>query len=319
MGSADGIIRQIEDSEKSSLYKLADSYSNSLAPLIQYLIHLLNSSGNSALQIEDLFKDSLGYFQLKNEQEKDKFIGVCKAIYLHLQQKFGKGLLIYADKTGFSVPSVLEIMRRENKSNPAISSSESWEPDNLFNFSSGFLTEKIKVIARLKETQLGTDSKANDFNEEAVARVLIGWVKGEKLFDVSAYHPTFAKNADEADRINAFIKYINSARFKASWGLSALEGIVNASENDIKENSFIPSLVYFGVDTQDALLMRMAGIPRRLAKTMANVIDKKESLSLSQLRTRIKGLTNNDWDACVPSDSRLSGSEWKRISEILVK
>jgi len=320
MSNADEIINLIETSEKTPIFKLAETYENSLAPLIQYLIHLLNSSGNNSyVEIEDLFKDSLGYFQLESIEQKNKFIAVCQSIYLHLNTKFNKGTLIYADKTGFSVPSVLEIMKTENKNNPSIASVESWDPLNLFNFESGFLTEKIKVIAKLKETNLGTPSKINVFNEEAVARVLIGWVKGERLFDVSSYHPTFETNKNEADRINEFIKYINSARFKASWGLSALEGIVNASENDIKENSYVPSLVYFGVDSKDSLMMRMAGIPRRLAKSLSQIIEKDETISLTKLRNRINGLTNNEWDSVIPSDSILSGMEWKRISEILVK
>jgi hypothetical protein len=30
-------------------------------------------------------------------------------------------------------------------------------------------------------------------------------------------------------------------------------------------------------------------------------------------------LSNSDWDGLKPSDSSLSGMEWKRISEILIK
>ncbi|HCE46770.1 MAG TPA: hypothetical protein DET40_24750 [Lentisphaeria bacterium] len=316
---ADQIINTIENSPKNAVSSLSEKYRESLAPLIQYLIHLLNTSGNgSYIEIEDLFKDSLGYYQIQSKDQKDKFIEICRRIYLLLQKNFQKGWLVYADKTGFSVPSVLEIMRSENRKNPSIASPESWEPQNLFNPDSGFLSEKIKVIARLRETQLGTDSRKNEFNPEAVARVLIGWVKGEQLFDISSSHPAFA-NKDDADRINDFVKYINSARFKASWGLGALEGIINASESDIKENSYIPSFVYFGVDTKEALLMRMAGIPRRLAKPMSQIISNEKSISLSQIRKRINGLTGNDWDSIAPKDSKLSGQEWKRISEIMVK
>jgi hypothetical protein len=33
----------------------------------------------------------------------------------------------------------------------------------------------------------------------------------------------------------------------------------------------------------------------------------------------VKNLTNADWDTLKPSNSKLDGMEWKRISEILVK
>lgn len=318
MINADDIIETL-GSEESQIFKLAYRYSNSLEPLVQYLIHVLNQSGNeSILEISDLFKDSLGYYQLETS-DKQKFIEICKMIYLELQQKFNPGTLGFADKTGFSVPSVLEIMKEENRNNPSISSAESWEADNLFNFETDYLKEKIKVIAKLKETGLGTDSHSNSFNEEAVAKVLISWVKGDQLFAVSSHHPTFNNNGDAGDRINAFVKYINNARFKASWGLGALEGIVNSANDELKENSYIPSMVYYGVDTEEALLMRMAGVPRRLAKSISKIIPKNETLSLTQIRARINGLTTKEWNSVVPKGSGLTGQEWKKLSEILVR
>lgn len=318
MINADSILTTLSESE-DQVFKLANKYANSLEPLVQYLIHVLNHSGNeSAIEISDLFKDSLGYYQL-GTIDKGKFIEICRLIYLQLQDRINPGALGFADKTGFSVPSVLEIMKAENRANPAIASPESWEAQNIFNYNTNYLEEKIKVIAKLKETGLGTDSRSNAFNEEAVAKVLISWVKGDQLFDVSAHHPTFANNADSADRINSFVKYINSARFKASWGLGALEGIVNSSNDELKETSYIPSMVYYGVDTEDALLMRMAGVPRRLAKSLSKILPKDQTLSLTQIRAKINDLSNAEWNAMVPSGSTLSGQDWKKLSSILVK
>lgn len=316
---ADKILETFDTAVSSPIKELAFKYPDSIAPLIQYIIHLLNSSGEeSYLEIEDLFKDSLGYFQISDSNQKEKFIQVCSKIFTHLQNKYKKGTLVFADKTGFSVPSVLEIMKQENKTNPSIASDESWLPSNLFNNQNNFLAEKIKVIAKLKETQLGTDSSTRPFNEHAVAAVLIGWVKGEQLYQISNYHPTFSTASDESDRINNFIRYINSARFKASWGLGALEGIVRASGEELKENSHVPSLVYYGVDSKEALILRMTGVPRRIAKSLVPILD-GEKKTLSQLRNRIKGLTLSDWDGLTPSTSSLTGAEWKRIAEILVK
>jgi hypothetical protein len=315
---ADDIINLLENSERSAINTLSYRYPDSLAPLIQYLIHLINISKNDDyLEIEDLFKDSFGYHLLENN-DRSSFINVCKSIYYHLKAKYKPGILVYADKTGFSVPSVLSIMR-ENSENPQIATPESWDTTNLFSFNNNYLADKISVIAQLKETGLGTDSTNKPFNPYAVAQVLKGWVKGESLFDVSGYHPAFSNNDNEADRINKFIKYINNARFKASWGLSALEGIINASDEDIQENSYIPSLVYFGVESKEALLMRMAGVPRRIAQPLSGILKKDELPTMTQVRKRINNLPNSEWDNLVPKGSNLSGQEWKLISEILVK
>lgn len=318
MINSDSILNTLSTTD-DQVFKLANRYSDSLEPLVHYLIHLLSQTGKqSILEIGDLFKDSLGYYQLDSEK-KQKFIEICKLIYIQLQERVRPGALSFADKTGFSVPSVLEIMKTENRNNPSISSPESWEATNLFNSKNDYLKEKIKVIAKLKETELGTDSKSNVFNEAAVAKVLISWVKGDQLFDVSSQHPTFAKMEDPYERINDFVKYINSARFKASWGLGALEGIVNSTNNELKENSYIPSMIYYGVDTQEALLMRMAGVPRRLAKPLSKIFSSEKTSTLSQLRERISNLSDSEWNRITPKESSLSGSEWKKLSEILVK
>ncbi|MFC3355513.1 DEAD/DEAH box helicase [Sphingobacterium zeae] len=317
MINSDHILSSLSESD-DQVFKLANRYSESLEPLVQYLIHLLSHSGNSSvLEIGDLFKDSLGYYQLDTDGKK-KFIEICKLIYLQLQERIAPGTLGFADKTGFSVPSVLEIMKKENKSNPAISSPESWEVDNIFNFETDYLKEKIKVIAKLKETELGTDSSSNVFNEEAVANVLIAWVKGEQIFKISDYHPTFSNKSNESERLNDFIKYINNVRFKASWGLGALEGIVNSSGEQLSENSYISSMIYYGVDTENALLMRMIGVPRRLAKPLSEIVKSQKQQTLNELRQEINNLTDLDWKNIAPQGTLLSAIEWKKIAEILL-
>lgn len=47
-------------------------------------------------------------------------------------------------------------------------------------------------------------------------------------------------------------------------GLSALEGIVKGNQDEIQD-SYIPSLVYYGVDSEKPLALRMLGIPRSLS------------------------------------------------------
>lgn len=79
-------------------------YTDAFSPIFQYFVHLLNVSNNElAVDIDDLFKDSLVYFMLDNEQQRNKFIDLCKQIYLTIQARYANniGVLKYADKTGF--------------------------------------------------------------------------------------------------------------------------------------------------------------------------------------------------------------------------
>lgn len=307
----------------ASLNNLIDDYYNSLAPLVQYFVHLLTISEqkNYVTEIEDLFKDTYEYYQLDTQQKKDKFILVCREIYNRLQSKFkdNKGILSFADKTGFSVPSVLTVMSQK-KSNPQISDLESWKPEYIFNYENiDKLTEKVKVVAALKETKIGTESTLAPFEPKYIAEILISWVKGSKFDVLSKIHPTFSNEEDFDKRINEFVRKMHDIRFKASWGLSALEGIVKGNEKEIKD-SFIPSLIYYGVDNEKSLVLRMIGIPRLLSFSMSKMLNKPlNSYSFKDIRKMVKSLNYSDWDSMKPNNSKLSGEEWKRISEILIR
>jgi superfamily II DNA/RNA helicase len=307
------------------LSELFRDYSNSLSPLIQYFVHLLTVGENEYFvsEIEDLFKDSLEYYLLDTSEKKEKFISICKAIYLHIQSKYqDKGVLSFADKTGFSVPSVLRVMSAASQ-NAEIKDLSTWSKEQLFNIqNTGNLAEKIRIIAALRETNLGVDDHLAPFNAELYAKIIIDWVKGQKLGNISDLHPAYnTQGRDEKEserRMTDFVKKMNDIRFKASWGLSALEGIVRGNE-DIKD-SHIPSLVYFGVDNEKALAFRMIGAPRALSFSLQNILDNNlKQYSYKSLRNIVNGLTNSDWDGLKPLNSSLSGMEWKRIAEILVK
>lgn len=318
--NADKIISNAEEDRMISLFK---EHGEALAPLIQYFVHLISTGGHEtyASEIEDLFKDSFEYYLLESYDDKEKFIQVCKAIYLHLQRKYGsqRGLLSFADKTGFSVPSVLKVMEKK-VSNASIRDMESWQPENLFDRNNpDNLADKIKVIAALRETRIGTDSDKAPFNPEIIAKILINWVKGATMDTMSKIHPYYGAMSDDNERINDFVQKMNEIRFKSSWGLSALEGIIKGNEDTIKD-TYVPSFAYYGVDNEKSLALRMVGVPRLLSGSLSQIIDKDiSSYSFNGLRKMIKGLQNSDWDNLKPSDSALTGQEWKSITEILIK
>lgn len=321
--NADNISQRLSRTN-SSILSLIDLYYSSVGPLVQYFVHLITTGEdrNYSSHIEDLFKDSLEYYTLDTVENRSKFIKVCREIFNKIQERYKdqRGLLAFADKTGFSIPSVLEVMRQKS-SNEMISDIDGWSPKEMFDKNKiNNLTEKIKVIAALKETQIGTESDQSEFNPELIAQILISWVKGEKLFDISNQHPYYQNIEDPNERINEFVRKINDVRFKASWGLSALEGIVKGKDDNVDiKDSYIPSLVYYGVDTEQSLILRMIGVPRGLSFSMSRIIDKPiNTYSFQSLRKMVKSLSNSDWDSLRPSNSNLSGVEWKRISEILV-
>lgn len=299
---------------------LSSKYPDSFGPLFQYFVHLLNVAENDyAADVEDLFKDTLVY-NLLSERDKEEFIALCTRIYISIQNEYSqnKGALCFADKTGFSVPSVLQIMR-EKSSNQQVADLESWRPEVMFNIQNvDKLSEKIRVISTLRETRLGTDSDQAPLNTALISEILIKWVKGDKLNDLALLHPYYKREATDM-RVANFVQHLTDMRFKASWGLSALEGIVRGNKNEMKD-SYIPSYVYYGVADPKSLALRMIGIPRSLSTSLSQVLDGDMSeYSFSRLRNILGNLTNRDWDDLRPRESNLTGMEWKRVVEILMK
>ena len=148
--------------------------------------------------------------------------------------------------------------------------------------------------------------------------MVTAWVNGDKLNSISLIHPSY-KTLKDDERMTEFMKKMNDIRFKTSWGLSALEGIVKGNQDEIQD-SYIPSLVYYGVDSEKPLALRMLGIPRSLSFSLANIIDGDlKDFSYSSLRKKIIGLSASDWDNFKPKKSNLTGDEWRRIVEILMK
>lgn len=316
----DDVLTTLE--KQYSLWTLTKNYPASFVPLFQYFVHLLNVSHNEyTVEIEDLFQDSLAYYMLDSETKRAQFIALCKQIYQTIQTQYSgnSGAMKLADKTGFSVPSVLQIMH-EKLNNPGISDLSTWDATIMFDkHKPESLAEKIKAISELPETKLGTDSPKAPLSHKLIAKMIIAWVKGEKLNAISSIHPTFVNENDLDKRLTDFITYMNSMRFKASWGLSALEGIVRGNEDEVRD-SYIPSYVYYGVDDKKALAMRMLGIPRSLSPSLSRIIDSPMSAySFSKLRRRIQTLSASDWDSLTPTTSTLSGAEWQRIVHILMK
>ena len=85
-------------------------------------------------------------------------------------------------------------------------------------------------------------------------------------------------------------------------------------------DSYIPSYVYYGVDNNPSLAMRMLGIPRSLSLSLSQIITQPISqYSFSKLRKKINSLSLENWDALKPKHSKLTGDEWKHIVRILMR
>ncbi|MBT1610658.1 DEAD/DEAH box helicase [Curtobacterium poinsettiae] len=249
-----------------------------LSSFLQYLAHAMRVSKatSAADDVEDLLRSSL-LFQEVQDRGGDggrRLIELCRRYLASLAGK--EGLVALADGTGFSTPSVGHLQNIVSKES-AMFSADSWHPDHLFGADLTGLAERIRLIASIPEITLAPDDTSGPFSAERVADVLRAWVGGASIADLGESFGPTSRNGE--DRVAAFASYLyGRLSTNASWGLGALERIALAQakinvDDDDDLLRHVPSMVYFGVDSREAIWMRMAGLPRSSARAAAHMWD----------------------------------------------
>src|SRR5262249_51004601 len=124
------------------------------------------------------------------------------------------------------------------------------------------LTRRIRAISELPEIRLGA-SEHGQFDPQRVALILRDWVSGVSLGALAE------KFRQPEQTTFDFSRYLFSTLLgRASWGLGALENVCLAGAEDAvwKNVGHVPSMIYFGVKSKEAVWLRMVGLPRLLAE-----------------------------------------------------
>jgi hypothetical protein len=108
-----------------------------------------------------------------------------------------------------------------------------------------------------------------------------------------------------------------------TWGLSALSKLGPSGldfgklPEDMKRRiNALPAMLYHGVQTEAAVLMRMNSIPRTIAERMGNlftdsVFEQQQNVRVARLFLRT--LQVSDWQKVVPSKSHMSGADYRAV------
>ena len=111
------------------------------------------------------------------------------------------------------------------------------------------------------------------------------------------------------------------------WGGSALSRVSGIDfetlpEAEQRRINALPAMIYHGVRSEDAVLMRMNPAPRSAAEALGNLYREvaggdEHRYSLGKARAFLKGLAVADWRGVRPEGAPLSGAGYKRVWEIL--
>lgn len=315
----------------SALIKLAQATADELSDLgmivyrhpewssfLQYLVHTyrqLGAPANYADQIEQVLRGTLGFEKLRasNSRIASQLLGGIRNYVSYIA---GPGQpLKLVDSTGFSLQSIRTVMTHRGDIGAG-----SWDRERLFSQGDRTLQDMMGVLLRVPELRGNLESVLGGRTPDGdkLALILKDWVNGEEIATIADRH--FRK--DGADAVTALTKCGQNLFGKlaqtSSWGLNALMAITASDLPEEERNRLVnlPSQVFYGVSTDEAITLRLLGVPRRAATPLARTLSLSEGESLPAIRQRLASLSQQDWSEALGSDGSVYRKAWRIIDGV---
>ena len=284
------------------------SYQPGWSAFVQYLAHTYRQIGNHeqfAAQVEQVLRGTLG-FQSLRKSHKGWADSLVQGVYAYAERIKGKPLSL-VDATGFSWESVNATLARLGQENLP---NDVWSPE-LFAGRRDDLRRMMGLLLQVPELQdsLKDVTGGTSPDGDKLAQIICAWVQGRPLIEMAAdyFSQPGEEESDEAatDPVTAMTKCCQSVFGRltqtASWGLSALQSLTlgNAfdelSPDEQRSLRNLPARVYYGVNSDEAVALRLLGVPRTAAPALAMGLAVKADEPLHQVRGRLRAADVSEW------------------------
>ena len=314
------ILKSLEKSKK-----LNDLESMMYAPQWDdfrcYIAHLLNEKKElqaTLNEMDRMLSNTFGYSELKNlnPHQSEKLLEATKKYTESIAKNMGN--VARADMTGFSVESVKTAMQEINQLEYKLTTSD-WMPDSLFGSSESKLPDLFSVMFKIEQLNFSPDEEQGR-RQSRMADIAQAWIEGKTIQDIAVSFFD-GSGSDEISKVYKAIyeKLANGG----TWGLSALSRLGGIdfdtlSDEQKRQLNLMPAMLYHGVKSEESVLMRMNSVPRSFAEKLGS--DFKQQVgnrNVVTARQYLKGLVDSDWDLVTSHSQYLSGSECKKVWQIL--
>lgn len=296
-----------------------------------YIAHLYKQKQNleeTLAASEQFLRQTLGYSSLAaSSTGETKAAALLDATKSYVRDLSGKpGIAALADATGFSPEGVGQALRQVNKLKQKLHPDD-WMPESLFG-SSGHVGDVFGAILKVNQLKRNLEEFTQfGCNEERLGDLTRDWVNGSRIVDIAKKYFSHGDSATTEELSKACKTVYKSIVNNCTWGVSAMSHLPGATEDlddeqQRKLNS-LPAMVYHGVNTEEAVLMRMNNVPRSAATKLGELYkqsvphDSPEYFSAGNARAFVKGLQDSDWANCAPRSSALNGAEFRKIWSVL--
>ena len=288
---------------------------------LQYIAHLYRQYNNvselvSRLEME--LNRTYGY-RILNQRKKEVLKNAVRQYVIKLS---GKAHIInLADQTGFSPESIERTIYRIQKL--GLEQSD-WYSSRLFNNETGTLRKLIGVMLSVPEVKksLEVSIPGETITYSKLSHLIVDWVSGKEFTEIAreiwgSDDPTATSNCVKA----IYQKVVNGA----TWGLAAFLNMPTSgidfsqlTEDEMRRLKNIPAMVYYGVNTEEGIVMRINNVPRSIANKLGEIYKTETGeISPKSAYEWLKTKPSSVWNESVPPNKNISGNDYKRIWEKL--
>ena len=328
-GALRAFINKQSGELNSALITLARESSNSLEDLgglvyihpewsafVQYLAHTYRQMGRPegfADEIEQVLRGTFGFEKLRS-QDPDLASRLLVGIHAYTQylQQPGQPLKL-VDSTGFSLQSIRTVLYAAGEIGIR---SGTWNADSLFSQNSRDLQSMMGVLLRVPELRenLKAVTGGRSPDGDKLALIVKDWVNGASIPDIaSRYFMGDDEDVTKAMTVcgqNLFGRLTQTA----AWGLGALLSITGSglSEEQLRSLSNLPSRVYYGVNDDSAIALRLLGVPRAAATKLARSMGDVLGQPLTRVRVLLRDMDEAGWrQALGQREGRIYHRVWR--------
>ena len=266
---------------------------------VQYLAHTYRQMGQPegfADDIELVLRGTFGFEKLRNQDSSlaNHLLSGIHAYTQYLQQP-GQPLKL-VDSTGFSLQSIRTVLGAAH--NAGISG-ESWNAELLFAHNNRNLQGMMGVLLKVPELRenLEAVTGGNSPDGDKLALIIKDWVNGATVPDIASKY-FMGENKDLTKAMTDCGKNLFGRLAQTTaWGLGALLSITGSGlpEEQLRVLKNLPSRVYYGVDDDAAVALRLLGVPRTAATKLAGSMGNILGQPLSEVRVRLRTLDDTGW------------------------
>jgi replicative superfamily II helicase len=285
---------------------------------VQYLVHTYRQMGEPAGfadEIEQVLRGTFGFEKLRSQEPAlATMLLTGVRTYTDYLRRPGQPLKL-VDSTGFSLQSIKTVFAALG--NEGVNQA-SWNSESLFAQGDRNLQNMMGVLLKVPELRknLIEVTGGSGPDGDKLALIVKDWVNGVPVPEIAERYFKRADDDYEKAMTTCGQHLFGRLTQTAAWGLGALLSIMGS---DMREEQFdalrnLPSRVYYGVNNDASIALRLLGVPRAAAPRLATTLSSIHNQSLATVRGELRELESAKWTLAL---GETNGEVYRTVWRIL--